>query len=191
MRNMEDSFSQNSISLAMVNAIVVVISIAFIYWLICMITPELSKSSVLGVYFGKSIKLANMLRAFLLVSPAVVIGTGIGAWLFNMSTGTSGVSAYPILPFILTAVGLAFYKISQKYGRSIIKDLIILTIFGFISSLIVTLNLMATSILVGDIALKIITPNIIWRLFIGTLTILAGYPFVLIYEQFNKKLGEK
>jgi hypothetical protein len=170
-------------SYAIVKTIAITLSIAVIYWMICMYTPELSKASVTGLFIGKTIKLANMLRALLIISPAAVIGTGIGAWMFNLSTGTAGLSAYPILPIVVTSIALGFHKVSQKIGRSTLKDLTILGLYGLVSSSIVAFNLLIYTLIMAPTT--VLTSLVIWKIVVGTLTVMAGYSLVLVWEKFS------
>ncbi|BCS54058.1 hypothetical protein [Geobacter sp. SVR] len=184
---METAITSTRISTVAMKALAVTIIVAAVYWAICMVSPELAKSSVAGLYFGKTLKFANMLRAAILVSPYAVIGTGVGAWMFNLTTGTAGMSAYPILPFVITLIGLGFHRLSMKIGRNTVKDLALLTVFGVITGAIIALNLTSFAVLAGGLSLAALKGPIIFKIVGNTLTVLAGYPLVKVFDRYFTK----
>lgn len=165
-------------------AVAVTLGFAGLYFFLCMINPALAKSAMGGLVFGKTIRVANALRAFLLVSPFAVIGTGLGAHMFNVATGTALIWAAPFMPIAQTAVALAGAAWSKVWGRAWWKDLIVLGCVGFTGALLVSLNLTSFAILAAGLPFgKLLVSAVQFKLLVGTLTVMAGYPLVLLYDK--------
>jgi hypothetical protein len=172
---------------AIATQVVIALSFAALYYGMVMYSPVPAKSSLIGMVFGKTLRLANMLRAFVLVTPMAPVGTAIGAYLMKVHAGF-GEYLGSSLNLIL---GLSIYRVSKKVGRSVLKDLVLLATYGFLSGLIITIthaglaafmNLGTfTSLLYGLLTFKLVTSTVIY---------LAGYPFVGVWEYGRRRLSK-
>lgn len=157
-------------------SIALTLGFAVAYYLMVQYSPVLAKSSLAGMMFGKTLRLANMLRAFLFVTPTAVYGTTLGSFMLNLEASPMA----GLVPGVMLATGLYLRRVSKKIGRSVGKDLAILCVYGLVSALIVSIrgliavNALNIDGLVGDIVTyKFITSPLIY---------MAGYPFVRMWE---------
>ena len=164
-------------------AVTMIVSISLLYFGICEMTPLLSKSPYLGS-FGKAIRLANSLRALVVVSPYAIIGTGVGALMFSIANGNVALGAGAIIPAIVTSIGLYINRVYKE--KTFLKDLFFITIYGILASLVVSTNLISMLYVAG------LFNNTVWlalmsKIGITVATMLAGYPLVILYRKVLKK----
>jgi hypothetical protein len=169
---------------SLVIPIAIVVSIALLYVGLCELTPILSKTPVLTATFGKTLRLANMLRALVLVSPAGVIGTGVGALLFSISNGSISFGAQSIVPVMITMFGLVINRLYTT--PTMVKDLSLLAVYGMFSGLMVSMNNTLMLLSVGKLD-GLISSAITGRVIISMFTVMAGYPLVLAWRKLTPK----
>jgi hypothetical protein len=160
-------------------AFVITLSFAFLYWGLCMLTPTLSKSYLMIPVFGKSIKLANLLRAFTLWTPWAEVGCSVGQQWFDSSIGMP--PPFSIDTWAHIAAGFGAYYWAKTWGRSTIKDLLVLIVYGIVGSLISTVNasfigvaFLASTIGTGFV--ELFKGAILFKTITKTTMILLGYP---------------
>ncbi|BCS54066.1 hypothetical protein [Geobacter sp. SVR] len=145
------------------------ISIAVLYCLICLATPSLS-CTVLGI--TPSFRIANALKSLLFISPYAAAGSALGAWMYNIITGKVAIGAYSVIGLIHVGLGVLFYNITEKVGRSTMKDIVVLLVFAILSSLITISNISLLAALTGNVmALKLV----VGKLLSDVAIILSGY----------------
>jgi hypothetical protein len=163
--------------------VAITISIAAVYFGICEATPFVSKAVLFSGGFGKAIRFANVLRALVLVSPAAIIGTGIGATLFSIANGSIGFGAQMLVPSIMVIFGLMLNRFCINIEKpTLYKDLFVLSIYGLFTGLIVSFNNILLMISVGKF-----TNVVFWAVGIKLLnsmfTVMVGYPLVLAWRK--------
>jgi hypothetical protein len=157
----------------------IVIGFAIIYALMTIYSPVFAKSSFAGMVFGKTLRLANMLRAFALITPLAPIGTAIGSASLKLG---SGLTEY-VGTTLNLLLGLFIYRQSQRFGRSMVKDLSLLAFYGLVSGLIVTVTHAGFASLLGIAGFKdLVTEMLTFKMLTSMVIYMAGYPFVGVWE---------
>jgi uncharacterized membrane protein len=171
-----------------IKTVAITVSIATLYFSMCILTPTLSKSSVSGKIFG--VRVANMLNAVVVISPPALVGVRMGAVAFDITTGTA-VGGRIILPVIILGFGLFLNRVSKRIGRSKIKDLLIIAVFGFFASLFVAMNHASMTLLLTGIGWStLLTQALLFKLIVGPLTFMSGYPLILGFEKIKEKFSK-
>lgn len=124
----------------------IAVPVTFLYWGISTATPTISKTLTL-IGFENSLRLANALRGLVTVSPGAVVGTGVGANIFNSTQGRPDV----ILPIAMVAIGLAIHGIAKLSGKSIIKDILLVALYGAIGGFLVTVKKLSIALLLSPV----------------------------------------
>jgi hypothetical protein len=169
--------------IAIARQAVVALSVAVAYFLLAKVNPFAGLTGAASIAVLSNIRMANILRALVIVSPGAAIGVALGAHAFNISTGKVLIGAYPIMPLIAAGVGLFTYGLSQKWGRSVGKDLALIALYGFIMGLVVTLHLTSIAAFVDDKTLKIFfTGAAQWKILTHTIVPMLGYPLLKLVE---------
>lgn len=141
-----------------------------------MLTP----SSLPFQSIGKSLRFGTMLRAFSLISPGSAIGVTIGSGWYSTST-SAGILFIPAR-WVAAIVGVAVYYISQRWGRSTVKDLTLLAIAGLISGTVTALKILIIAKSFGDVFQDPAQIAALWKIGVTMAMTMAGYPFVLAFE---------
>lgn len=178
-----------SVARTLVRAVAITITFAVLYWAISAANPMLAKS--LTEPFGLTFRWANALRAFMLPfgAPAVV-GTSFGAQAFNVSTGTVGLFGQAFMPVITMLIGLLMLTWSKVWGRSTLKDLTVLTVYGALVGLVVAARHAGIALTVAPEAYRpLLEVAVLTRVGVTTLTHVAGYPLVRLWEAYRGKGG--
>jgi len=170
---------------ALAKGVAISLGITSLYILICYANPALAKSAMGGFVFGKTLRLANILRAFSLISPGGAIGVALGAWYFNVLTGTVGLSfGYLVLPFAHLGGGLTVHFISKKVGRSFFKDLLLLGTYGLFMGIVITLHLTSLAIFVkGETWSALFTAAAATKISSNIIITMMGYPLIRGWEK--------
>jgi hypothetical protein len=177
---MEQTISK-SISLPYVRPIVISVSVALAFWLLCVVTAGLSTSSIMTLKFGYTYKIANTLRALVIVSPAAVVGTGIGSLLWNITQGNFS-AASPIMPIATTGVGLFLCGLSRRLGHTLFRDMLILVLYGCLHGILISSNYFA---LASVLSLNNVPLNLILiKMLTSSCIICAGYPLVVAWRKY-------
>lgn len=172
-----------TIAKTVVNQAAISLCVATLYFAMCIVNPFNMLTGAAALASFANIRWANLLRAFVIISPGAAVGIGAGAHAYNMYRGASLLGAFPVIPFIATTVGLAMYSISQKWGRSTKKDLTLIFIYGLIMGLTVTVNHVGIAVMLSDaVWAELLTFAAFWRLFTSIAVPLMGYPLVRYYE---------
>jgi hypothetical protein len=172
-----------TISKVVAKQAVVALSVAVAYFLLAKMNPLAGLTGAASLAAFANIRVANVLRALVIVSPGAAIGVAAGAHAFNISTGKVLLGAYPIMPIIAAGVGLFTYTLSQKWGRSVGKDLALIALYGWIMGVVVTLHLTSIAAFVDDKTLKIFfTGAAQWKILTHTIVPMLGYPLLKLVE---------
>jgi len=170
--------------IAATKAAAITIGFATAYVVMTVYSPVLAKSSFAGMAFGSTLRIANVLRAFSLVTPLAPIGTFFGS--IAMDAGNPWGAA--LTPALNTAVGLGVWTISRRIGRSVAKDLCLLAIYGLLSALIVTFTNAGMAVLVSGAAfLPLVRSLIGFKVLTSMVIYMAGYPLVGAWEYASRR----
>jgi hypothetical protein len=177
-----------SVSMTVVKGVAISITFAAVYYAICMANPLLATSPIGGI--SNTLRIANALRAFVLISPASAIGCGIGAQMFQVSTGKAALLSYPIQPMLVAGIYLLGGVVSQLWGRSTFKDITVLAVSSFIAAVLKAINLVAVAMLFHSATWgSLLSGVVLTKILIAVLVVLAGYPLVRSWEAYRGKDG--
>lgn len=175
--------NQRTLTQTIVKEGAIVITFAVLYFAMVNMNPWAGLTGMANLAILSNIRIANILKAFVIVSPSAVGGIAMGAYAFNMYSGKVAFGAYSAMPFITMCIGALAFFVSAKIGRSTIKDLSVLAVYGLITGLVVSLNLVAISTLVSNETWSMIfTTAVQLKIAFHIITPMIGYPLV-------KKLG--
>jgi hypothetical protein len=154
------------------------------YFTLVRLNPFAALTGVASLAVFSNIRIAEILKAFALVSPGAVGGIAIGAYTFNVYSGKIAIGAYSAIPTMIMLVGLATCFISHTIGRSIKKDLSLLAVYGLLSGLIVSLNLVTIAVLFdSETWSNLFTAGALWKIAFNVALPLTGYPLVRLIER--------
>ena len=115
----------------------IVVSVATLYFILTMAVPQVSFTG--GSWFG--FRVADSLKALILLNPFTNLGINIGALSVNLYSGRSLMSFYAIMPMIGLLVGFLAYKVSVKIGqKSHVKNLLVLAVYTAIMVTVIRIN---------------------------------------------------
>lgn len=160
------------------------ISIAVLYFSLCIMNPMQASGSFAawGVIDPTNIRWSLMLRSFLVVNPFTAVGCMMGSMAFSAYQGKLLTGFYLITPFIYAAITFGAYKVSQKVGRSVIKDATIIFTTGFIIGIGTSINLSAIGLAAG-LESAVWTLVIIDAIVAGLTTVLGYFVLVMPFEK--------
>ena len=181
---MEQTLNQVKVtSKTLVREIAIAITFAIAYFILVKINPFTALAGTASLATFATIRLANVLYAFILVTPSAAVGIAMGGYAFNVSSGKVAFGSYPIIPFIMMVVGLGVYYVINKIGRSVKTDLIILTIYGAIIGSIVALNNILFAVATDETVLgTLFTIGALYKIFNHIIMFLLGYVFVTKFD---------
>lgn len=174
--SMWTKFRDNSTAIAITKAVAWSVSIGVLYYLMCVHNP-FATPHAWGVVELSSIRIALMLRCFVLINPFAAVGCAIGSYAYSIYQGKLLAGAYLVTPMIWAVFGFMAYRWSKKWGRSMKKDLIILTCLSFAVGVGTNMNIMAVGLLgeVQQAGLLVLMIDVLQHM----ATTLAGY-FILV-----------
>jgi hypothetical protein len=164
------------ISEAVLREITIAGVIAIGYFSLCVINPFQAFSAVASLTGLTNVRIADVLRARALTSVGAAAGVAFGAHYYNVYTGKIAIGAYPIIPLIILGIWMFVQGLSKAWGRSFAKDLALIGLAGFLTGVVVTLNLAGLAILLhGTIPGKLMTIGALWKVATHTLVPMVGY----------------
>lgn len=167
------------VSKEVVKQSVIALSVTAIYMVLCNINPASALVGIPALSFVASIRWSNLLRPLVLRYYGAAFGIAMGSYLFSVQSGKLLFGAYSVMPFIMLGVGLFFYGLSKAWGKSLKKDIILTALYGATAGVIVSLNLVALSMLMsGTVWSKLLTTAVMTRVLFHTVISLAGLPLL-------------
>ena len=168
-------------------AVFIVISVTFgaLYYVLAAWNPALSKS-VAGP-FAMTFRLSHLLRAFTLwLGPAVPFGTFLGSQAFNGSLGMPS-----FVPIVNLAICLGIAAVSRFWGRSYLKDIVLLLLYAVLTGLVVSLKLTTIALVLDPASWQpLLTSAILLKIATHSLVYMAGYPILLVAEKVFAHVSE-
>jgi hypothetical protein len=172
-----------SVTKTIVEGLAITISFASLYFILCMLNPTLAQSNLVGI-FGKSFKVANLLRAFVLWNPMSAVGMFLGSQMFDSATARAFVPV-DVLGMAQVGLGFSIWGISKKIGRTWYKDIALLALYGVLGSLIMSVNVAVVAGIMQGTGLSNIGKifkEIIWfKVWSKTLLFIGGYPLLKLF----------
>lgn len=176
------------VSRAVVMQSVVAISVAALYFLLAKMNPASAFIGVPALSFIASLRLSNLLRPLVIAFPGASFGIAMGSQLVNASSGKVALFGYAIMPIIMLGISLFFYGVSNAFGRSTIKDLLVIAAYGATAGIVVSLNIISLSVILdGTVWSKLLQTAVMYRVLLHTLISLAGYPILKLVEGIYEK----
>lgn len=162
--------------------VAIALSFAVLYVLMTTYSPVLAKSSMAGMLFGKTLRLANALRAFALVTPLAAIGTGVGGIWMDMTSAAPNVwnSVFN------TTWGLGVYAASRRWGGSRLVDMSLLAGFGVLSGLTVSITNGSMFLLAGGQADGTFMSLVGFKVVSSVIIYMSGYALVEGYRYVSR-----
>lgn len=159
----------------------ITLTFALAYYLVSAANPTLAKS--ITEPFGFTIRLASAFKAFTLpFGAAVPLGTFFGSSGFSMSVGD-----LPFVPMANLGIGLLVALGSKLWGRSTVKDLTLLAVYGLTTGIVVALKMTGWAMLVSPESwMPLITTAFTLRVLSHASVYLMGYPMVLGWERLRR-----
>lgn len=173
-----------SISLEIVKQSAIALSVTAAYMLLCNINPATAFVGVSAWTFIASLRLSNLLRPLVLAFPAAAFGIAMGSYLFNVQSGKIAFGVYAVMPVIMLGIGLFIAGLSKLWGRSILKDLSLTALYGLLSGLVVSMNIVALAVIFKDGFIdKLLTSAVLTKVGLHVAISLAGYPILRLVER--------
>lgn len=152
--------------------------------------PPLAKTALQGLPIAWTFRAANTLRALVIANPAVAFGVGLGGHWFNVASGKAMLWTFPFLSAMHVAVGVCAWKMSKLWGRSTVKDLTILALYGLIMGILVSMNLTAYAAVLNlagaDHLGKLFSITAALKISTNVVETMLGYPLLKVYDSFKK-----
>lgn len=134
----------------------------------------------------------SALRGLFLVSPWVGVIASVGGQI-NVLPRILINPAHLISPTIYALLGVLFYKLSKKWGRSIGKDFILLFGFGMLQSTLAILNGALTNsiglgraLMVSVNLAGITLPYLLVGAMLNTMVFFLSYPLTMLIDKYVK-----
>jgi hypothetical protein len=179
---------KENIVTSFVKQIAITICIGALYFFMLIHNPGNYLVGLPGIESISNIRWANVLRPLALIFPASVFGISAGAYMFNVYTGKILIGMYPIMPFIILGVAIVMCSLSNIWGRSTSKDLIVLTLWGLIIGVMVSLHITSIAILLTPVTWgKLLSIGVAWKIFTHIAVMWIGYPITRYIEEKIKK----
>ena len=176
------------VSKEVVKQSVIALSVTAVYMVLCNINPASALVGIPALSFVASIRLSNLLRPLVLRYYGAAFGIAMGSYLFSVQSGKVLLGAYSVMPVIMLGVSIFFYGLAKAWGRSLLKDLTLIALYGFVAGVIVSLNLVAVSMLLnGTVWSKLLQTAIQYKVLLHVLISLAGYPILKLVEGLYEK----
>jgi hypothetical protein len=172
---------------------VITLSVTALYVALCYINLPLAKSSAQGMIFGDTLRVANALRGLMLEVPAASLGVALGGYAMNLLTGTVMWWGMFINPVVQLAAGLASYRVTHAWGRSFLKDTVILAVLGLVGGVVIALNLSAAaSVVHGTMLGQLLTMAAFTKITSNVVVTVIGGTLVLrTYDAFKRAASRK
>lgn len=179
MERVLEKVNIKSITLQAIKTMAITMGFAVVYMLGVEFSPILAKSSYAGVAFLPTIRVVNVIKAFVLITPLASIGTGIGALILDLG---SPMSQY-IGPFLKVALGVGVWKVSTKMNRTPLKDIALLGAYGALSGLLTSIVNSVLAVAIDNATFtQIFAEFALFKIVTTSLVFMAGYGLVKGYE---------
>jgi len=184
MQNLEITLNRdNSILLVILKEMGIAISFGVVYFTMCVMNPLAGLTGIAGL-FSANIRWASLLRAFALVSPSSSIGIGFATIAYTVYSGKIVNPTQLIVNVLVTAIAIGIYFLSRKIGRSKLKDISLLAIFGLLVGIITKLNLVLIAVIMGESTFAILFESVVWlKILLSMVLFMAGYPLLMIVRR--------
>jgi len=176
-------------SQVIVREVAIAVCVGLAYYALLVINPASYLYGLALLQPFAHIRWANMLRTSVIAIPSAAFGICGASYLFKMQTGKLAMGMYPVTSFVILWITLSFSLLLQKWGRSLTKDLIIITLIGASVAVVSSLNTVAIAMITeGSTWTKLISFALLWKIIIHVLVMWVSYPVVRYFESvFHKK----
>jgi len=170
------------------NVLIKEISIAVVvglsYFLLLATNPSHYLTGAASIAALANVRWANMLRPMALSHPLSAVGIASGSWAFNLYSGKAFFGAYSIMPVLFLGLALLMHKLANYEGRTLRKDLFILTLWGLLSGILASLHLTSVAMLFDfSVWEKVFSIAFSWKVFSHVMVLWIGYPLVLLFDK--------
>ena len=126
---------------AIASEIVIAIALGIAYFVMLHSDPMNALTGIVPDLALLKLRLADLLKPFVLVCPGVAFTIPIASYLHNVETGRYAFGAYSIMPFVSSGLMLLTYFVSRKIGRSLLKDVTINGMAGILLGIVLSVNI--------------------------------------------------
>ena len=170
----------------LIKELLIAIAIGITYYYAAHFDPFAATTGLANLLAGH-IKLANILKAFILISPGAAIGIAGSNLALLVDSGKIAIPSYLILQPIVLLLGLGTYALSKKIGRSTIKDITLIVMYALISGFIIKLNLVSIALLFDNATWgKALQLAVLTKILVNIPIMLVGYGFIRVSERITK-----
>lgn len=112
-----------------------------LYFLLLHADPMNALTGLLPDLALYKLRLADLLKPFVLVCPSLAFTIPIASYLHNVETGRYAFGAYSTMPFISCGLMLLTYAVSRRIGRGLLKDVAINGLAGIMLGIVLSTNI--------------------------------------------------
>jgi uncharacterized membrane protein len=171
------------ISKAVLKELTMALAIAVGYFTLCAINPFQSFTAITSLSALTNIRIADVLRAKAISSIGAATGVAFGAHAYNIYTGKVLLGAYPIMPMIILGIWITAHLVSERIGKSVKKDLLVIGIAGLLTGFVVTFHLTSLAMLLHSDLSKLLTIGAMWKMVNHAIVPMVGY---LVFKGLRK-----